>query len=92
MQRLVEIGPVVLEKKIFEFCQCIFNISLLSSLEKGRGPSFDQIQIPFTHGCFVPSLVEIGQVVMEKKIFEFRQCISLFRNYVPLKKGGTLHL
>ena len=31
--------------------------------------------IPFTQGCFVPSLVEIGPVVLEKKIFKFRQCI-----------------
>ena len=40
----------------------------------------------------VPSLVEIGPVVLEKKIFKFRQCISLFRNYHPLEKGGALHL
>ena len=32
-------------------------------------------QIPFTQGCFVPSLVEIGPAVLEKKIFKFRQCI-----------------
>ena len=30
--------------------------------------------IPFTQGCFVSSLVEIGLVIFEKKIF-FRQCI-----------------
>ena len=65
---LVEIGPVVLEKKIFKFCQCIFTISSLSPLGKGRGPSFEQIWIPFTQGCFVPSLVEIGPVVLEKKM------------------------
>ena len=29
---------------------------------------FEQIWIPFTQGCFVPSLVEIGPVVLEKKI------------------------
>ena len=32
-----------------------------------RGPSFEQTWIPFTYGCFVPSLVEIGPVVLEKK-------------------------
>ena len=36
---LDELSPVVLEK-IFKFYQCIFAISLLSPLEKGRGPSF----------------------------------------------------
>ena len=32
----------------------------------------------FTQGCFVPSLIEIGPVVLEKKIFKFHQCIFTF--------------
>ena len=35
MPSLVEIGPVVLEKKIFKSCQFIFIISQLSPLWKG---------------------------------------------------------
>ena len=36
---------------------------------------------------------EIGPVVLEKKIFKFRQCFfSLFRNYLPLEKGMALNL
>ena len=31
-------------------------------------PSFEQTWIPFTQGYFVPSLVEIGPVVLEKKM------------------------
>ena len=39
----------------------------------------------------VPSLVEIGLVVLEK-IFKFSQCIfPIFRNYLPLEKDGALH-
>ena len=38
----VEISPLVLEKKIFRFRQYIFAISLAPSLEKERGPSFEQ--------------------------------------------------
>ena len=38
-------------------------------------------------GCFLPSLVEIGPVVLKNFFF-----ISLFRNYLPLEKGGALHL
>ena len=64
---LVEIGPAVLEKKIFKSWQCNFPILRLSPLEKGRGPSFEQTWIPSTQGCFVPSLVKIGPVVLEKK-------------------------
>ena len=33
------------------------------------GSSFEQTWIPLTPGCFVPSLIEIGPVVLEKKIF-----------------------
>ena len=33
--------------------------------------------IPFTQGCFVQNLVDKGPV---------------FRNYLPLEKGGALHL
>ena len=36
----------------------------------------------------MPRLVEIGPVVLEKKIFKFRQ----FRKYLPLEKGLALYL
>ena len=39
---LVEIGPVVLEKKIFEYFQYSFTFLLLSPLGKGRGPLCEQ--------------------------------------------------
>ena len=42
--------------------------------------------------CFVPRLVEIGPVVLEK-ILKFRKCVfSRFRNYLPVEKGGVLYL
>ena len=34
---------------------------------KRADPLFEQTWIPLTQGCFVPSLVEIGPVVLEKK-------------------------
>ena len=40
---------------------------------KRAGPSFEQTCIPFTLGCFVPRLVEIGSVVLEKTIFQICQ-------------------
>ena len=83
---LVEIGPVVFKKNIFKVRQRIFPISLLSPLRKGCGPSFEQIWIPITKGCFVPSLVEIGPVVFKKKIFKVRQCIFVISLLSPLRK------
>ena len=39
------------------------------------------------------SLVEIGPLVLEKKIFlNFVIVFSLFHNYLPLEKGRVLHL
>ena len=55
-----------------------FRYFVIISPWKGWGPSFEQTYIPFTKGSFVSSLVEIGSVVLEKKIFKFRQCIITF--------------
>ena len=46
----------------FKMSSMYFAISLL------RSPSLAQTWIPFTEGCFVPSSVEIGTLVLEKKI------------------------
>ena len=58
---LVEIGPVVLEKKIFKFRQFIFTISWLSPLRKGRGFSFKQNLIPFSQGCICSVWLKFAQ-------------------------------
>ena len=42
-------------------------------------------------GYFVPNLVEIGPVVLEK-ILNFVNVFSLYCNYLPLEKDGALHL
>ena len=79
--------PMVLEK-IFGFSQCIFAISQLSPLGKGHGPLFEQTTggISFTQECFVPSLVEIGLMVLEKKVLNFISVFPLFHNYPPWKR------
>ena len=66
--RLIEIDPVVLEKKILKYFQYNITFSPLYPLGKRRGPSFEQTWIPSTQECFVPSLVEIGPVVLGKKL------------------------
>jgi len=69
-----------------------FRYFVIISLGKGQGPSFEQTWIPFTKGCFVPSLDEISSVVLEKKNFKFLKCIFSICNYLPLEKDGALHL
>ena len=83
----VGISPVVLEKKILKFCWCIFLIAFLSSFGKVRGPSFEQTSIYFIEECSLPSLVEIGPVVLEN-ILKF----SLFLYYLPMERCKVLHL
>ena len=53
---------------------------------------FEQNWIPFTEGCFVPSLVEIDPVLMRRRFFNFVNVFLLFHNYLPLEEGGALHL
>ena len=42
---------------------------VIFSPDKRRGPSFERTWIPFTQGCYVPGLVEIDPMVLERKIF-----------------------
>ena len=66
-----------------------FHYFVIISPSKRVGPSFEQTWIPFTQGCFVPSLVEIGPVVLEKKIFKFHQCIFAICVIIsPWKRAG----
>ena len=69
-----------------------FHYFVIISSWKGWGPSFVQTWIPSTQGYIVTSLVEIGLVVLEKRIFKFVNVFWLFHNYLPLKKGWALHL
>ena len=88
MPSLVGIDSLVLEKKIFEFGQCILLFHNYLPLEKG-GPFIEQTWLPFTKGCFVPSLVETGSVVPEKTFFLIWS--MYFRFFIiisPWKKGG----
>ena len=60
MVSFVEIGPVDLEKEVLLISSMYIRYYL--PLEKGLVPSYEQTCIPFTRGCFVHSLVEIGPV------------------------------
>ena len=42
--------------------------------------------------CCVLSMVEIGRLVLERKIFNYGDAFSLLCNYLPLEKGRALHL
>ena len=73
---------------LFNFIN-VFSLFRNVYLGKRWGPLFEQSWIPFTQGCFVPSLVEIGSVILEKKIFLI---LSLYFHYFviisPWKRAG----
>lgn len=63
-----EFGPFFSYKTILNFESPItFTIFSLSALEIGHCPSFLHTWYPFTQECIVANLVEIGQVVLQKK-------------------------
>ena len=57
-------------------------------LKKGHGPLFEQIWIPLIQGCFVPSFIEIGPVILEKAIFLMSS--MCFHCYLPLEESSLL--
>ena len=80
---LLNIDPVVLEKKTFQnFFIFFFVISFLSPLGKWHVSLFENSWVRFTQGCLLLCLVEIGLVVLEKKFNVF----SLFRYLLPFGK------
>ena len=84
-------GSVVLEKKIFQWPPCIFTFLWLSPLWRGPGPLFEQFTISFTQGWFMPSLIEFGLLVQEKKIFfNINICKYGFPYCGPYRPPGTM--
>ena len=47
---------------------------------------------PSLKDAFEASLISIGPVVLEEKIFKFQLCIFTIRFYLLLERGVTLHL
>ena len=62
--------------------------------EKGVALNLNNFEFPSLKDTFVSSLVDIGPLILEKKIFKFCQCffaIISFIYYLPLEKAVTLH-
>jgi len=57
-------------RRFFKIYPIVFLILPLIGPQKGPALLFEHIRIPIPQAYFLPSLVEIGQVVLEKKSFE----------------------
>ena len=62
-------------RRLLNFLDVFSHFRNYLPLKRDEGPSFKQTYIPFTQECFVPSLIEIRPVVLEKKNFKFLSCI-----------------
>ena len=70
MPSLVEIDPVILGKRALEFRQYIF-VTFYYYLPLAKCIALylkKKTLVAINQGCYVPSLVEIGPVVLEKKM------------------------
>ena len=65
---LVEIGPVVLEKKILKSCQFIFIISQLSPPSKGVGLHLYKLESPSPRDTLYQDWLKLAQYFLEKKM------------------------
>jgi hypothetical protein len=84
-------GSVFLEKKIFKWPNPIFAFLRLSPLWRGPGPLFEQFRFPFTQGWSKLSLIEIGLLVLKKKIFPYiNMCKYSFPYCGPSRPPGTM--
>ena len=64
--------------------------NIIISFWELNGPLFLKTRVPIIQGCFLPSLVEIGPVVLEKIFFKILfMYFLLFGYYSPLQRGTT---
>ena len=70
MPSLVEIGPVVLERKILNVVNLFLLFPNYLTFRKSVALHLNKLESPYHSDDFVPSLLEIGPVVLERKIFK----------------------
>ena len=68
-QNLVKIGPVDLERKALQFCQCIFTISFYLPFEKGGALHLYKLESPLPMNALYQVCLKLAlPVVLEKKM------------------------
>ena len=91
MPSLVEIGPVGSWEEDFKISSMYVSYFLIISLRKGQGPSFEQTWIPLIKAlCQV--WLKLAQWFWKRRFLNFDNVFFVFCNYLPLEKGGALHL
>ena len=92
MPILVQIGPVVLEKKIFNFVNVLSQFRYYLYLEKGESLHFNKLESLIPKNALCQVWLKLDQWFWRRRFLNFIIVFSLFRYYLPLEKGGALHL
>ena len=90
MPRLVKICPVVLEK--FFFVNFISVFSLFHNylpLEKGEVLHLNKLESPSPKDALCQVWLKFAQWFWRRNFSNFFNVFSLFRNYLPFRKGGA---
>ena len=61
-------------------------------LEKGEALHLEKLDSPSSKDALCQVLLKLAQWFWRRRFFSFVKIFSLFRNYLPLEKGGALHL
>ena len=91
MPSLVEISSVVLERRFFNFVNVFSLFRNYLPLGKGRAPHLNKLESPSPNDALCQVWLKLAQWFW-RRYLNFVNVFSLFRNYLPLGKGGALHL
>ena len=91
MLSLIEISPLVLEKKIFKFRQCIFPISFYFSLEKGGVLHLNKLESASPNDALCKVWLKLTMLFWSR-FLNFFDIYFLFLGLLPLEVGVILHL
>ena len=88
MQSLVDVEPVVLEKKIFKVLNVFSIFRNYLPLEKGGALHLNKLESPSPKDALYEDWLKLAQWFWRRGFLNFVNVFSLFRNYLPLKMAG----
>jgi hypothetical protein len=86
MPSLIEIGLLVLEKKIFKNLKCILTLLRLSPLVEGQSPSFEQFRIPSPKDDLCQVWLRLAQWFWRRRFLNDSTPFYIFVIISPLKR------